>query len=234
MDNPIDIRIVSSVITYRTLAKELITPQDAVLEIGCSSGEATRVLAATAKRVVAVDVSDEIIDPLKLALADCPTVTVEKIDGRDTGDLRLLIAAPDAIFIDIGGNATLDNCALVVRLCLRAFAPRIMVVRNQEIAEFASQITGIEPPESTRIRRNMSHDPLQFRLDNLLDLSRSRNKENRSYAARKLLRMQEPEARARLREMMKDPVPYIQRICKMAIERDDGSGVDGSGVETGQ
>ena len=45
------ISVVSSVERYRRLARTLPGPGEAVLEIGCSTGEATRLLAATAARV---------------------------------------------------------------------------------------------------------------------------------------------------------------------------------------
>ena len=47
------------------MAKERVTPGDAVLEIGCSTGMATRTLAATGTCVVAVDKSADVVQHLQ-------------------------------------------------------------------------------------------------------------------------------------------------------------------------
>jgi len=206
--------VVSSRDRFRQLASELPTCQDAVLEIGCSTGEATRLLARSGARVVAVDVADEVVAQLQAELAGCGSVTVAPVDGRNTPRLLELLPEPDLIFVDIGGDAQLDNVAFQVRACLRAFAPRLMVVRSFELATLASLITEVEPPEASELRRTSVHDKLGPALENLLDLSRSSSVNNRVFAARKLRSLGTPAARERLQEMADDPHPRVRRIAR--------------------
>jgi len=209
----IDIRIVSNVKTFRKLARSLPSPDDTVLEVGCSTGETTRMLAKTCKRVVAVDVSNEVSRTAAVACADLPNVTVARIDGRDTAKMRDLAGRPDLIFADIGGNASLDNITLVVRFCLRAFSPRIFVIRNDELAEFHGMVMSVEAPEEKRLALCAREDELQLRCENLLELSRSINKEHRAYAARRLRYVDLPEAAARLAELAEDPHPKVKKLA---------------------
>lgn len=67
-----------------------IQPTDHVVEIGCGIGRITRPLAARAARVVGVDVSAEMIQRARQALADLPNVELMVGNGRD------LTGIPDA------------------------------------------------------------------------------------------------------------------------------------------
>lgn len=53
--------VCASTDTYRRLARSQVTKRDAVLEIGCSAGGASALLAQHAGRVVGVDNSQELI-----------------------------------------------------------------------------------------------------------------------------------------------------------------------------
>ena len=59
---------------FRTLARSQPLEGDFVLEIGCSSGEATRLLSKRAQRVVAIDNSEESVS---LARSNNPSVQCE-------------------------------------------------------------------------------------------------------------------------------------------------------------
>ncbi|MDP6038652.1 MAG: methyltransferase domain-containing protein [Candidatus Latescibacteria bacterium] len=57
-----EIIVASSAERFRVLARDLLKDHSRVLEIGCSTGRATRILAENAERVVAVDVSREMVE----------------------------------------------------------------------------------------------------------------------------------------------------------------------------
>ena len=70
------------------VAAAQLTPADVVLEIGPGTGSLTRELAAQAGHVVAVELDNRLIDPLRQAFAGQPTVTIVH------GDILELEPAP--------------------------------------------------------------------------------------------------------------------------------------------
>ena len=216
-----EIMVAASTETYRRLAAELPLPDDAVLEIGCSSGATTQILARRSRRVLAVDVSAPFVERVRADLAHASGVTALQLDGRDVPDLAAHLPNPDLIFVDIGGNAQLDNVVLQVRQCLMTFSPRVLVVKSAELSALCSLVTWHEAPE---------HDPLRPRstegtgavLANLLDLSRSSSSVNRVYAARRLgvlrSRHPSPEADRRLEELAEDPDERVSRMARLKLQ----------------
>ena len=67
-----------------------IEPTDRVIEIGCGIGRITRAIAARAAQVLGVDVSKEMIDRARVALADVPNIELMVGNGED------LRGVPDA------------------------------------------------------------------------------------------------------------------------------------------
>ncbi len=138
------------------------------------------------------------------------------VDGRNIPALATLMSSPTIIFIDIGGDAHLDNVALQLRLCLRAFQPHLIVVRSFELATLASLIGEVETPHISGLRPE--EDSGRDQLSNLLDLSHSTSTDTRRFAARRLSGLSAARARDRLHEMTSDPHPGVrktaQRACK--------------------
>lgn len=209
-----DIQIVSSTERYRTLARELPKPNDSVLEIGCASGDATHQLAKSGANVLAIDLSEGVTNKVAADLSDFPNVTVACLDGRNISTLAKHMPAPNILFIDIGGDALLDNIAFQVRQCLRAFKPRTIIIRNFELAALASCITDVEPPKESPLENLTIHSKLGPTLDSLLDLSNSSNPKHRAFAARKLRTLGTPEAQQRLDELKHDPDKRVRRIAE--------------------
>lgn len=202
--------------TYRHLARTLPEAGDTVLEIGCSTGAATRCMIAAGARVVAVDKSVELIGRLQQEMEGNELVVAACLDGRNIPGLTDLAPSPDLIFVDIGGDARLDVVGLQVRLCLRAFRPRAMVVRSFELASLAALIGQVEPPELAGLQP--SERPLgRDMLANLLDLSRSTSTDTRCFAARRLARLQDERARQRLEEMTADPHHKVRRAAARSL-----------------
>lgn len=215
----VEVQVVSSIDRYRQLARELPVETDRILEVGCSTGESTRLLAQRAARVVAVDVSAELVDRLQAEMAGCSKVQVARIDGRNTPQLVALLPDPTLIFVDIGGTAHLDNVALQLRLCLKAFAPRLIAVRSFELATFAGLLTLVEPPEVPALSPQDTSDPQAHTLQHLLDLSHCSNTDSRVYAVHRLRDLDAEEARQRLQELADDPHRRVRRAAQLALYR---------------
>lgn len=97
--------LVASNVRFRKLARDLVTPSDTVLEIGCSTGEATRIAASRALRVVATDRSQSIIDKAKQLLVSLSNVEFKCIDARHTQAFAEVAEDATVLMIDIGGDA---------------------------------------------------------------------------------------------------------------------------------
>ena len=124
---------------------------------------------------------------------------------------------PSVILIDIGGNARLDNVALQLRLCLRAFRPRLILIRSSELAQVVSLIGQIETPEaSIPTIQNMGSGGRDH-LDNLLDLSSSSSVDCRVFAAQQLWKYDDPIAVNRLQALLSDHKPSVRRAAKRAL-----------------
>ena len=219
-----EIVVVTSARRFRHIAKELPTRSDSVLEIGCATGRTTRALVETGAQVVSVDVGERPVRRVQEQMADFANVAVARVDGRDTPRLAGLVPDPDLIFLDIGGNAHLDNVTLQVRQCLRTFRPRVLVVRSRELAMFASMVTEVESPDDIPLPRIEIHDKLGHALEALLDLSRSSHVDNRMYAARKLRSLAAAEARERLTQMLDDPDHRVRRVARLASQQQGTNG----------
>jgi len=215
----VGVQVVSSIDRYRQLARELPVESDRILEIGCSTGESTRLLAQRAAQVVAVDVSAELVARLQAEMADYPQVQVAQVDGRNTPQLVALLPDPTLVFVDIGGTAPLDNVALQLRLCLKAFAPRLIAVRSFELATFAGLLTLVEPPETPALSAQDTSDPQAHTLQNLLDLSYSSNTDSRVFAVHRLRDLGTEEARQRLQELADDPHRRVRRAAQLVLRK---------------
>ena len=212
-----EIIVVSSVQRFRRLAKELPKHQESVLEIGCSTGLSTQILAKHCAQVVAVDISQEMVDKACSATAEFSNVTLIRMDGRDAEQLKQSLSAPDFIFLDIGGTALLGNVVSLLRGCIRTFATRVIVVRSFELAELWTLIAEAEKPDGLHLRPVGQPNTDCRALNSLLDLSRSYNTSDRIFAVRKLSKVKVQSVMERLKQMIEDPHPKVHRIARNAI-----------------
>ncbi len=229
-----EILVVSTHDRYRRLAVERLTPSDVVLEIGCNNGGATRILATTGARVVAVDKSASLVRDLKEELKALDNVTVACVDGRDVTKLLALLPDPTAIFIDIGGDARLDHVALQLRLCLLAFHAGLIVVRSIELATLASLIGCIETPRATGVSfwGGPGDDPAS--VSSLLYLSRGSSVESRVLAVHLMSQSAGAATRERLREMLSDPNPRVRKAARWACAHPPATGTGAPSGNPGQ
>ncbi|MEE2708660.1 MAG: methyltransferase domain-containing protein [Gemmatimonadota bacterium] len=212
-----DFIVVSTIEKYRELAQSHITSGHQVLEIGCSYGETTNILAGLAKRVVAIDIAAEMISHARKALSQTRNVELVLHDARDLSKISELIPRPHAIFIDIGGNQQLDKIATVLRSCLTRFKSELLVVRNVELAGMVSLVTEVEDTCDDRSIRTWKRDRCSSQSDliaHLMDLSSSYLVSNRTYAVRQLKHhIDIPEVLNRILGMKTDDSPTVRRIA---------------------
>ncbi len=101
------VRFVVGTATYDTLRQKLLAegPLGDVLELGCGTGQYTRILAQTAAQVTATDLGEEMLAAARAKLAGQPNVSFERADAEappyadesfDTVFMANVIAALDA------------------------------------------------------------------------------------------------------------------------------------------
>lgn len=127
--------------SFRKLARSQVLPADGVLEVGCSSGHATALLAR-GRSVLAIDVAEEQLQAASERCAHLGNVRFEQLDALMEPE-RLVAAAAgvDAIFVDINGNRAAATVApLLQLLCERVRpAPRVTVVKCRALCRAANR-----------------------------------------------------------------------------------------------
>ena len=130
--------------TFRTLAK-LVPPSSLVLEIGCSYGKCTRVLANTLSspsQVIGIDISKEVLASASLAYpeltflkADClrDPMSTSRIHQQLCLDHPHLSRKNLVVFVDIGGNRELESLVALLPWIERHLCPNAIVVKSEQL-----------------------------------------------------------------------------------------------------
>jgi SAM-dependent methyltransferase len=130
---------------YRLLCASQVTSNDIVLELGCSSGQASLILIKYAKFWVGLDTSEEMIQHCRdeiLARDLTPDLHVYKVDALKDPTLAkdLILNAnpqnlpPSHVFIDIGGNRAFESVLQMLDWVTKAFHPVLIVVKSQPLS----------------------------------------------------------------------------------------------------
>jgi predicted TPR repeat methyltransferase len=136
---------------YRQLADELPQPDDVVVEIGASTGEATRRLAGRALRVIAVEQSPQMVEMARATLSDAGNVTLLQADARQLAPVLAETARADCVFVDISGSAPPWTTLRLAERYRSQLRPRCLVIRNVRLARFVSSVRfceGMKPDDA--------------------------------------------------------------------------------------
>ena len=142
--------------SFRALSRSMILPTDVVMEIGCSYGGATALLASRAKSVVAVDVSDDALSRAVSLCASHPNVRFERIDVvKDPARLLddAVASGVSIVFVDINGNRAGDIVTTLLAALQERLHPALTVIKNRELylaATAASDGAASRPDDDTR------------------------------------------------------------------------------------
>lgn len=120
-----------------------IHTSDRVLEIGCSSGEASKLMVAKCKSWVGFDTSEEM---LKMCRASLDSVAVSQstgechamimnalVDPKSAREEAVRFGVPTVVVIDIGGNRELLNVLRMISWVLGAFDARLVLIKSREL-----------------------------------------------------------------------------------------------------
>jgi 16S rRNA (adenine1518-N6/adenine1519-N6)-dimethyltransferase len=109
-----------------------LSPDDALVEVGAGLGTLTRILAAQAGRVVALEIDERLVDILREQVADLPNVEVRHGDVLHISDFGF----PPLAYKVVGNLPYYITSAILRHFLSRESRPRLMVVTVQrEVAE---------------------------------------------------------------------------------------------------
>ena len=143
---------------YRLLAASQLIPTDRVLEIGCSNGECSLVIAkyVTAGSLRGFDTSQQmvseakskisgkkgygnvqfhVIDPFKEPKKALILATESSTSENEDGDKNLDKPTPSVVFIDIGGNRDLGSVVKMLEWTMNVFTPRLCIIKSEEMVQ---------------------------------------------------------------------------------------------------
>ena len=112
-------------------------PEDIILEIGPGLGTLTRLLAESAKKVIAVELDQRLVEVLKQTLADLPNVEIVHGDVLELNPADLLEGQKACFQYKVVANLPYYITSAILRHLLTAeVRPRLMVVTVQlEVAQ---------------------------------------------------------------------------------------------------
>jgi SAM-dependent methyltransferase len=130
--------------SYRNLASSQLTKsKSVVLEIGCSTGEASVILTNYSQKWMGFDTSDSMVARCKVSLHDDKAKAC-KVDAladpcRATKLVEEELGSPNVIFLDIGGNRECDGVLRMVDWVLDTFVTKqqqqglLVVIKSREL-----------------------------------------------------------------------------------------------------
>jgi len=131
---------------FRFLAKHLDIPwaaESPCVDLGCSTGEATHLLAKRGfSKVIGVDVSEENIAK---ATAERPEIEWRLMDVLAERDLLHEMIVNDfggvtpVFFVDIGGDRMQETVVLFLSYVIQRYRPRLVVVKSRKLYKDVSK-----------------------------------------------------------------------------------------------
>lgn len=202
---------------FRHQAQNMITTDDFFLEIGCSFGECTKLFAKLGFSGVAVDHSNDAVVRARQLLNGYSSISVVQADARDIQNIRKLCPAPSVILIDIGGNEPLPKVTSLLRLVLKTFRPRLILVKSMELAELSSIIQAFSLPDRPHLLSPLEKNTIPHQL---IDLSNSPFVNDRLFALQRLRPLvQQDEVLRRIKKMCHDENGTVRKRAIHILER---------------
>lgn len=128
------IRLSYDVKKYRSDIKELVGPDDTVIELGCHTGGTTRTLPETCK-ILAVDNSPEATEEIN-KLSHVMFINGDVRRHEILLEVFKTVQSCDLLLIDLGGGYHPDTVFKVFYIWSSTFKPKHTIIRNRGLVEF--------------------------------------------------------------------------------------------------
>ncbi|RLG58876.1 hypothetical protein DRN86_05090 [Candidatus Geothermarchaeota archaeon] len=123
---------------YRKIAKELVSKDDIVLEVGCGFGKTSFLLSKIAKRVVGIDKSKEAIENAKKLEGN--NLKFYLMDANEVRKLLRLREKFSVILLDISGSARPWEVLRLSLKLIKVFEPRVLIIKNWKLKRFFERV----------------------------------------------------------------------------------------------
>jgi len=161
-----EIVVCSDTPRFRSLSRVVPESYEHVLEVGCSTGEATKILAKHSSRVSALDVGAEMVEMTRAQFSEeeLEQVSVEVVDVRKEvwflmycEETLIKYGDVDVAFIDVGGQSPIDQVAAALQAVLRyAKVRRVIVVKSMGLWKYLEGVAEDELGDRLRSALNYS------------------------------------------------------------------------------
>lgn len=146
--------VTGETIPYRHMASSQILSTDTVLEVGCSTGEASAILVRYAQKWLGFDTSSDMVEQCLAKLPRNPEndnvaralkrdALADPSEAKNAVTETLGDAGPSVVFVDIGGNRELDGVLRMIDWCKQSFHPRLVVVKSRELEAAIQTANGV-------------------------------------------------------------------------------------------
>ncbi|HML05878.1 MAG TPA: class I SAM-dependent methyltransferase [Methanobacterium sp.] len=147
------IKLVYDIKIYREALKNMVKPDDTVIELGCHVGNSTKILAELAKdgKIIALDNSPEAVEPMNKIENEYGNVEFIKADVRLHETLESImnkIDACDVLSVDLGGGYHPDTTFKVFFIWSSTLKPRETIIRNRGLLDFIHSASSEEKIKS--------------------------------------------------------------------------------------
>lgn len=131
---------------YRASVPAWVQPNDSVLEIGCEWGTTSVVIAERTPKLLATDISSQVIERARQTYPDIEFSTLDAFDVRAALDLGRSF---DKIYIDMSGlsgyRSLLDTISLM-NMYATVFRPAAIVIKSGALKQFARNCVAWSAP----------------------------------------------------------------------------------------
>ncbi len=135
------IKVVYDIKVYREALKNIIKPEDTVVELGCHVGNSTKIISKLAHKgkVIAMDNSPESVEIMGDLVKEYKNVEFRKADVRLHETLEAIIKkikTCDVLSVDLGGGYHPDTTFKVFFIWSSSLKPRDTIIRNRGLLDF--------------------------------------------------------------------------------------------------
>jgi hypothetical protein len=137
------IKIAYNIKIYREALRDTIKKDDVVVELGCHTGNSSKIISKlTIGKVIALDKSEEATEHMKIVTAAHSNIEFMKADVRlhetlETVARKLeIVGGCDVLALDLGGGHYPDTTFKVFFIWSSTLRPRDTIIRNRGLLDF--------------------------------------------------------------------------------------------------